>query len=78
MGSPTQSLQVGVAAAREVDLLTVWRYANTFQAAINLVQTGQVHLCPLITHTFDLSDVAKALELTLAKPADLIKCVITA
>ena len=77
MGSPTQSLSVGVAAAREVDLLAVWRYMNTFQTAIDLVHSGQVHLRPLITHTYELSDAAKALEVTLSKPASLVKCVIT-
>ncbi|PLB44824.1 hypothetical protein P170DRAFT_449908 [Aspergillus steynii IBT 23096] len=77
MGSPTQNLQIGRAAVHEVDLLAVWRYANTFQTAINLVQNGQVHLRPLITHIFDLKNAEKALETTLAKPADLIKCVIT-
>ncbi|KAF9887855.1 hypothetical protein FE257_009515 [Aspergillus nanangensis] len=77
MGSPTQNLQIGAAAVREVDLLAVWRYANTFPTAIDLVQNGQVHLRPLITHTFELSRAETALETALAKPANLIKCVIT-
>lgn len=77
MGSPTQSLSIGAAAAREIDLLAVWRYANTFPTAIKLVQSGQVLLKQLVTHTFDLHDAERALETVLSKPADLIKCVIT-
>ncbi|KAJ5612712.1 hypothetical protein N7510_005906 [Penicillium lagena] len=77
MGSPTQSLAIGAAAAREADLLAVWRYANTFPTAIKLVQSGQVSLKQLATHTFDLRDAEKGFKTVLSKPANLIKCVIT-
>lgn len=77
MGNPMQGLHIGAAAAREIDLLAVWRYANTFPTAIQLVESGQVPLKQLVTHTFDLRDAEKALKTVLSKPADLVKCVIT-
>ncbi|OGM41052.1 hypothetical protein ABOM_010237 [Aspergillus bombycis] len=77
MGSPTQNIHVGAAAVREVDLLSLWRYTNTFTAAIDLVKSAQVNLKSLVTHTYDLAEAATALDLTLSKPADLIKCVVT-
>ncbi|RMJ23718.1 Dehydrogenase [Aspergillus sp. HF37] len=77
MGSPMQSLQIGAAAAREIDLLAVWGYANTFPTAIRLVQSAQVPLKQLVTQIFDLRDAEKALKTVLSKPADLIKCVIS-
>jgi L-iditol 2-dehydrogenase len=77
MGSPTQCLNIGAAAVREVDLLTLWRYANTFETAISLAAKGRLDLKSLVTHKFDLTHVADALETALKRPDDLIKCVIT-
>src|SRR6201999_1357229 len=60
MGQPVQSINVGAAAVREVDLLSLWRYANTFRTAIDLIASGQVKVKPLVTHTFDLEKAADA------------------
>ncbi|KAF4551116.1 Sorbitol dehydrogenase-like protein [Elsinoe fawcettii] len=78
MGAAKQSIEVGVAAVREVDLVAVWRYANTFSTAIALLTSGQVDVKAFVTHTYDLTEAAKALETVVARPADLVKCVITA
>lgn len=77
LGRPTQTLNLGLAVVREVELLGVWRYANTFPTAINLLGAGRLDLKSLITHRFDLLDAEKALQLVLGKPSDLIKCIIT-
>lgn len=76
MGSPTQNVRVGSAAIREVDLISVWRYANTFGTAIDLIASGQVLVKPLVTHVFQLEQAVEALDVVVAKPPDLIKCVI--
>lgn len=76
MGAPQQSLDVFAAAVREVDILSVWRYANTFEAAIKLVGTGALNIKPLITHTFALEDAKLCLETALQKPPELVKCII--
>ncbi|KAK4556230.1 hypothetical protein LTR86_006927 [Recurvomyces mirabilis] len=76
MGSPMQSIRVGSAAVREVDLISVWRYASTFGTAIDLIASGKVAVKPLVTHIFQLKQAAEALDVVVAKPADLIKCVI--
>lgn len=76
MGSPTQNVRVGSAAIREIDLISVWRYANTFGTAIDLIASGQVTVKPLVTHVFQLEQAADALDVVVAKPPDLIKCVI--
>jgi len=77
LGTPVQNINIGLAGVHEVDLLGIWRYANTFGTAIELLRTGQMDLKPMITHTFDLEKVADALRFTLGRPEDLVKCVIT-
>ncbi|CAG8938052.1 unnamed protein product [Penicillium salamii] len=77
MGAVHQALNVGLAAIREVDIISVWRYANTFQTAIDLIASGNVNLAPLISHTFPLKDAKAAFELLRSRPADLVKCIIT-
>ncbi len=49
MGSPIQTLPISAAALREVDLMGVFRYANTYEEAIKLVSSGNPLLPDLET-----------------------------
>ncbi|KAM5380320.1 hypothetical protein ACJZ2D_003422 [Fusarium nematophilum] len=58
MGTPIQTLPLSAAALREVDLVGVWRYANCYPRALEIMtSSGQDDSMPdvrkLITHTFD-------------------------
>lgn len=76
MGAPMQSLHIGAAAVREVDLLGLWRYSHTFEPAIDLVRSGRVNLKSMVTHQYSLENAAAALCMALARPQELVKCVI--
>ena len=55
MGSPVQTLPISAAALREIDLVGVFRYANTYEEAIKLVSSGNPllpDLSKLITQRF--------------------------
>ncbi|PVH71351.1 hypothetical protein DL98DRAFT_435334 [Cadophora sp. DSE1049] len=58
MGSPVQTLPMSVVGNREVDLVGVWRYANTYPEAMKIMQAskdlsaGIPDIRKLITHRF--------------------------
>jgi L-iditol 2-dehydrogenase len=55
MGNPTQTLPMSAAALREVDLVGVFRYADTYDEAIRIVSSGDPllpDLSKLITQTY--------------------------
>jgi L-iditol 2-dehydrogenase len=65
MGNPVQTLPLGAAALREVDIVGVFRYANCYQPAIALFASGQLDGVAeaLITHRVPLDDGERAFRL---------------
>ncbi|KUM24556.1 sulfurtransferase [Mesorhizobium loti] len=64
VGLPVEpvSLDVPAAISKEVRIETVFRYANIFDRALQLIASGKVDLKPLITGTYDFSESIKAFE----------------
>lgn len=64
VGLPVEpvGLDVPAAISKEVRIETVFRYANIFDRALQLIASGKVDLKPLITGTYDFSDSIKAFE----------------
>ncbi|KAJ4825672.1 hypothetical protein Tsubulata_051392 [Turnera subulata] len=62
------------AAAREVDVLGIFRYRNTWPLCIEFLGTGKIDIKPLITHRFGFSqeEVEEAFE-TSARGGNAIK-----
>ena len=55
MGNPVQTLPISAASLREVDLIGVFRYANNYPAAIELLSSkppGLPDLSTLITQRY--------------------------
>ncbi|KAK9479839.1 hypothetical protein V1514DRAFT_318770 [Lipomyces japonicus] len=65
MGNPIQTLHLGAAALREVDLLGVFRYSNVYPTAVNLLRENKIPaLDKLITHRFEgLSNANDAFQI---------------
>jgi L-iditol 2-dehydrogenase len=69
MGHPIQTLPLGAAALREVDIVGVFRYANTYAESIEIVQAASnspdgPQFDKLVTHRVNgLANAAKAFEM---------------
>ena len=64
VGLPVEPVAFDVPGAivKEARIETVFRYANNFDRAVNLIASGKVDLKPLISDTFDFSDSIAAFE----------------
>ena len=65
MGTPIQTLSISAAALREVDLIGVFRYANTYKEGIELLETNGIpNISKLVTHKFwGLEETEKGFEM---------------
>jgi L-iditol 2-dehydrogenase len=70
LGSPEMTLPIEHIQNREITVTGIFRYTDTWPAAIHLVSSGQVDLDSLVTGKFDLAHAAEALESDL-DPASL-------
>lgn len=75
-GTPIQTIDMGYAALREVNLIGVFRYVNTYDQAIELVRTGMVDVKSLVSHRFDMEDAKSAFEMASSGSDGVIKVLI--
>lgn len=74
VGMPVDPVPVDIVAlqAKELRVETVFRYANVYDRAINLIASGKVDLKPLISETFEFADSIKAFDRAVeARSADV-------
>ena len=64
VGLPVEPVAFDIPASifKEARIETVFRYANNFDRAVNLIASGKVDLKPLITDTFDFNDSIAAFD----------------
>lgn len=74
VGMPPDKVEFDIvsAQAKEVRMETVFRYANVFDRAIEMIASGKVKLAPLIAATFPFGQSVEAFERAAsARPADI-------
>ncbi|OAA57045.1 zinc-dependent alcohol dehydrogenase [Niveomyces insectorum RCEF 264] len=71
MGTPIQTLPMSVAHLREIDILGIFRYANTYAAGIRMLCSGTLPcLDKMVTHRFKGLDAAKCAFETASRTVD--------
>ncbi|CAG0899215.1 unnamed protein product [Darwinula stevensoni] len=76
LGPPEVSVPLVDAAVREVDIRGIFRYANCYPTALDMVASGLVNVKPLVTHHFQLEESIKAFETAHAGAPGTIKVMI--
>jgi len=76
MGPQPVEIDTVKALSREVALFTVFRYANVYQAAIDLVGGGRVNVAPLITDRYPFDRVVEAFEYARSPRPETMKILI--
>ena len=60
------TLAVALVQGRELSVTGVFRYANTYPLALQLISSGAVNVTDVITHRFTLEDTERALTISRA------------
>jgi len=76
LGAPTVTFPATTLSNRELDVRGVFRYVNTYPAAVRLVASRQVDLRPLVTHHFPLDRVEEAMETAHSRAGGAVKVVV--
>jgi len=74
VGMPVEKSEIDIVGlqVKEATLKTIFRYANVYDRAINLIASGKIDLKPLISETFKFEDSVKAFERAAeARPTDV-------
>ncbi|XP_076252316.1 sorbitol dehydrogenase-like isoform X2 [Rhynchophorus ferrugineus] len=78
MGKMEQTLPLSAAIFREVDIRGVFRYANDYPTAIDMVSSGKISVKPLITHHYTLEQTEQAFKTAKTQEGNPIKILIHA
>ena len=74
VGIPVDPVPIDISGvqARETTIENVFRYANVYQRAIDLVAAGRIDLEPFITETFPMERAVEAFDrVAQARPGDV-------
>lgn len=74
--SGEMTLPMSLALDKELTFKTIFRYRHIYPIAIDAVASGKVNLKGIVTDIFDLDDVQRAMDESVANKADIVKAVI--
>jgi len=75
-GQDTFPMPVVAAIDKEVDIMGIFRYANVYPYAIQLVSTGRINIDSLVTHRYGLAQVTEALEVAHERRDGAVKVIV--
>jgi L-iditol 2-dehydrogenase len=71
MGADEVSIDVPIVQGRELTIRGVFRYANTYPLALQLIASGAVNVTDVISHRFPLAETEQALTIAKQDPRAL-------
>lgn len=71
MGADTVSIDVPLVQGKEISISGIFRYANTYPTALDLIASGAVDAAAIITHRFDIDHTEDALTIGRRDPHSL-------
>lgn len=74
--SGEMTLPMSIALNKELTFKTVFRYRYIYPDAIKAVASGKVQLKGIVTDTYPLEDIQKAMKYSVSNKADVVKAVI--
>jgi L-iditol 2-dehydrogenase len=75
-GEDLYPMPVLQAIDKELDIMGVFRYANVYPYAIQLVSNGRMNIDPLVTHRYSLENVKEALEVAYERRDGAVKVMV--
>ncbi|PID57382.1 alcohol dehydrogenase [candidate division KSB3 bacterium] len=75
-GQDSFPMPVVQAIDKELDIMGIFRYANVYPYAIQLVSSGRINIDPLVTHRYGLGQVTEALNVAHERRDGAIKVII--
>lgn len=79
VGIPLDSVPFDIAKiqAKELDMASVFRYANIYPRAINLIASGKIDVKRLISRTYGIDEAKAAFEQAARQEPDIVKIMLT-
>jgi D-xylulose reductase len=79
IGMPSEPATYDVVAAqvKEVEIRHIFRYRNMYPRTINMIASETMNVKPLITHSYNFSDVIEAFRFAASMPENAIKIMIS-
>ena len=75
-GKPTDEINLSRVTLAEIDVLGILGFWHDFPISLSLMRRGLVDLRSMITQTFPLADVEKAIRLAIERPDEVLRAVI--
>lgn len=78
VGIPLETVPFDIAKiqAKELDMASVFRYANIYPRALNLIASGKIDVKRLISRTYPFAQAKEAFEHAARQEADIVKIMI--
>lgn len=70
------TIPLGEALDKEITFKTIFRYRHLYPLCIEAVSSGKINLKGIVTNTFELDDIQRAMDMSVTDKANIVKAVV--